>query len=140
MAWACLHGKDISCKLQQRYVFQGLHIIDASIVGMAMGRGGAGRGGAGRCRRMGSSSPPRMVLSCHILALHDGENFLTPSLSPRAPLHPIKFYFLLICPTTSTIFLMKPILLINIYLKLQLNVSHQIKSIFRKNWIIYSSV
>ena len=135
MAWACLHGKDISCKLQQRYVFQGLHIIDASIVGMAMGRDGTGR-----CRRMGSSSLPRMVLSCHIFALHDGENFLTPSSSPGAPLHPIKFYFLLICPTTSTIFLMKPILLINIYLKLQLNVSHQIKSIFRKNWIIYSSV
>ena len=53
---------------------------------------------------------------------------------PRETLpHLVKLYFLLICPITSTIFLMKPILLIKIYLKLQLNVSHQIKSIFRKN-------
>ena len=91
--------------------------------------------GAGRVRRTGFLPLPRKILSCPIPvpSLHDGENFLTPSSSPGAPLHPIKFYFLLICPTTSTIFLMKPILLINIYLKLQLNVSHQIKSIFRKN-------
>ena len=54
-------------------------------------------------------------------------------LEPReAPSHPIKLYFLLICPKTSTIFLMKPISLIKIYLKLQLNLSHQIKSIFRR--------
>ena len=89
----------------------------------------------GRGRRMGSSSPPCMILSCPILAPHDGEIFLTPPcpLGPReAPPHPIKLYFLLIFPTTSTIFLMKPISLIKIYLKLQLNLSHQIKSIFRK--------
>ena len=56
------------------------------------------------------------------------------SLGPReVPSYCIKLYFLLICPTTSTIFLMKPISLIKIYLKLQLNLSHQIKSIFRKN-------
>ena len=36
-------------------------------------------------------------------------------LGPRkAPFHPVKLYFLLICPKTSTIFLMKPISLINI--------------------------
>ena len=44
--------------------------------------------------------------------------------------HLVKLYFLLICPTTSTIFLMKSISLIKIYLKLQLNLFHQIKSIF----------
>ena len=67
--------------------------------------------------------------------LHDGENFLTPSLplGPRKSLpHFVKLYILLICLTISTIFLMKLILLIKIYLKLQLNLSHQIKSIFRK--------
>ena len=51
----------------------------------------------------------------------------------EAPPHPVRLYFLLICPTTSTIFLMKPISLIKIYLKLQLNLSHQIKSVCRKN-------
>ena len=58
---------------------------------------------------------------------------------PQLP-HPIKLYFLLICPATSIIFLMKSISLIKIYLKLWLNLSHQIKSIFRKNWIIYPIV
>ena len=88
---------------------------------------------AGRDQRMGSSSPPRMVLSC--LIPHDGKNFLTsspPLGTPRRPAsphltHPVKLYFLLICLTTSTIFLKKPISLIKIYLKLQLNLSHQIK-------------
>ena len=42
-------------------------------------------------------------------------------LEPReAPPHPVKLYILLICLTTSTIFLMKPISLTKIYLKLQL--------------------
>ena len=54
-------------------------------------------------------------------------------LGPRKALsHPVKLYFLLICLTISTIFLMKPISLIKIYLKLQLNSSHRIKSIFKK--------
>ena len=88
--------------------------------------------------------------SCPIPALpHMTEKIFLPHLHPLEPReapphptppHPVKFYFLLICPTTSTIFLMKPILLIKIYLKLQLNLSYQIKSIFRKNWIIYPSV
>ena len=81
--------------------------------------------------------PHDFVLPHPRLILHDRENFLTPSLPLGAPPHPIKLYFLLIFPTTSTIFLMKPISLIKIYLKLQLNLSHQIKLIFRKNWIIY---
>ena len=55
-------------------------------------------------------------------------------LGPReASPHFIKLYFLLICVIVSIIFLMKPISLIKIYLKLQLNLSHQIKLIFRKN-------
>ena len=74
---------------------------------------------------MGSSSLPRMVLSFPIPAPPRmmGKTF---SSHPRhsgpceAPPHPVKFYFLLICPTTSIIFLMKPISLIKIYLKLQI--------------------
>ena len=97
-------------------------------VGMAMGRGGAEGWGlhprpAWFCL---APSPPRMT----------GKTFSPHPrpLGPReAPPHPVKLYFLLICPTTSTIFLVKPISLIKIYLKLQLNLSHQIKSIFRKN-------
>ena len=55
-------------------------------------------------------------------------------LGPReVPSHCIKLYFLLIYPTTSTIFLIKSISLIKIYFKLQLNLSYQINSIFRKN-------
>ena len=69
-------------------------------------------------------------------ASHDGENFLAPCPTLgalRSPAPPRKIlFFLLICPTTSTIFLMKPISLKKLYLKLQLNLSHQIKSIFRK--------
>ena len=88
-------------------------------------------------RRMGSSSPPRMVLSCPISALlyMTRKTFSSHPypLGPyETPLHRIKLYFLLIYPITSTIFLMKPISLIKIYLKLQLNLSHQIKSIFTK--------
>ena len=93
--------------------------------------------GAGRGRWMESSSPPRMVLSCSIPAppRMTGKTFsLHPRpLGPREALsHPVKLYFLLIFPTTRTIFLMKPISLIKIYLKLQLILSHQMKSIFRK--------
>ena len=93
--------------------------------------------GAGQGRRMGSLSPPRMVLYCPILASSrmTGKTFSPHPrpLGPREALpHPVKLYFLLIFPTTRTIFLMKPISLIKIYLKLQLNLSHQIKSIFRK--------
>ena len=55
--------------------------------------------------------------------------------------HLVKPYFLLIFPTTIAyiyiyiFFLMKPISLIKIYLKLELNLSHKIKLIFSKNWV-----
>ena len=93
--------------------------------------------GAGRGRRMGSSSPPRMVLSCPISAplRMTRKTFSSHPcpLGPREALpHFIKLYFLLIFITIITIFLTKPISLIKIYLKLQLNLSHQIKSIFIK--------
>ena len=79
-----------------------------------------------------------------LLELKNTEKIFLPHPRPlgpyEVPLQPVKLYFLLNCPTTSTIFLMKSISLIKIYLKLQLNLSHQIKSIFRKNWIIYPRV
>ena len=86
---------------------------------------------------MGSSSLPRMVLSYPILA---SPRMTRKSFSPHprplgpreASPHLVKLFFLLICPKTSAIFLMKLISLIKIYLKLQLNLSHKIKSIFRK--------
>ena len=86
---------------------------------------------------MGSSSPLSMILSYPICAPSrmTGKTFSPypcPLGTREAPPHPVKLYFLLICPTTSTIFLMKPISLIKIYLKLQLNLSHQIKSFFKK--------
>ena len=87
---------------------------------------------------MGSSPLPRMILFYPIPApLHMTRKIfsLHPcSLGPHeALLHPVKLYFLLIFPVTSIIFfLMKLISLIGIYLKLQLNLSHEIKSIFRK--------
>ena len=82
---------------------------------------------------MESSSPPRMVLFGPILAQpRMTEKTFLPHSRPLGPCealpHPVKLYFLLICPTTSTIFLMKLISLIKIYLKLQLNLSHKIKS------------
>ena len=90
---------------------------------------------------MGSSSPPRMVLSCPIPVLPNmmGKTF-PPHPRPlgpyEAPPYPVKLYFLFIFPTTSTIFLIKLISLIKIYLKLQLNSFHQIKSNFRKKKIL----
>ena len=80
---------------------------------------------------MRSSSLPRMVLSYPIFASPrmTGKTF-SPHLRPlrprKAPPYPVKLYFLLICPIISTIFLMKPISLIKIYLKLQ--VIYPIKS------------
>ena len=104
------------------YVFS--HMF--SIIGMAMEWGGA----------EGQGLRPRLLWFCLASFLSRmTRKTLSPHphpLGPRRP-HPIKLYFLLICPTTSTIFFMKPISLIKIYLKLQLNLSNQIKSIFRKN-------
>ena len=89
-------------------------------LGMAMGRGGAGlKDGVfvpaphGFILPHPRPVPPRMT-----------GNTFSPHLRPlgprEAPPHPVKLYFLLICLTTSTIFLMKLISLIKIYLKLQI--------------------
>ena len=81
--------------------------------------------GVGWGRRMGSLSPPHMVLSCPIPAppRMTGNTFSPHPrpLGPReAPPRPIKLFFLLIYPTISTIFLIKLISLIKIHLKLQI--------------------
>ena len=105
------------------------------------------RGGneVGRVQTIGSSSSPCMVLSYPISAppypaSHDKENFLTsfPSLgTPWSPIPSYKTLFLINLLTIITIFFfIKPISLIKIYLKLQINLSYQIKLNFSKNWII----
>ena len=53
------------------------------------GMSGKDGNGAGWGRRMEFSSLSRMILSCPILALHDGKKFLTPSLSLSASWSPI---------------------------------------------------
>ena len=91
-------------------------------IGMAMGQGGP---------MMRSSLPSHMILS-----------YLTPSLSLgalRSLAPPCNTLLLINFPTTITIFfLIKHISLIKIYLKLQINLSQQIKLIFSKNWLILS--
>ena len=100
---------------------------------MAMGRDGA---------EGWSSSPPCMVLFCLIPAPpHMAGKTFSPHprhLGPCEALpHPVKLYFLLIFPTTTPIFLMKLISLIKIYLKLQLNLSHQSNNFLEKiEWYI----
>ena len=99
-----------------------------------------GNGGGGKAKGWGLR--PRLAWFCLIPSLpHPApprmmRKTFSPHLRPlgprEAPPHPVKLYCLLIYPTTSTIFLMKPISLIKIFLKLQLNLSHKIKSIFRK--------
>ena len=59
---------------------------------------------------------------------HDGENFLVPSPSLGVLQSP--------APPRKTLILIKLVSLIKIYLKLKINLSHQIKLIFSKNWII----
>ena len=55
-------------------------------------------------------------------------------LGPRkAVLHFIKLYLLLICLQLLQLFLIKSVSLKKIYLKLQINLSYQIKLIFSKN-------
>ena len=90
-------------------------------------------------RRMGSSPPSRMVLSYFIPtppSQQDRKIFLPNSrpLGPHEILpYPVKLYFLFICPLLLQFFLIKFVSLIKIYLKLQINLSHQIKLIFSKN-------
>ena len=98
-------------------------------LGMTMGRGGFE--GWGLC--------PRPAWFCLIhprSALHDRENFLAPSLllgALRSPASPHKTLLFVNLPTTTAIVFNKPIALIKIYLKLKINLSHQIKLIFSKN-------
>ena len=85
--------------------------------------------GAGRVQRMVSSPLPCMVLSYPILTSPRIKGkILLPHprpLGPReAPTHPVKLYYLLICPQLLQLFLIKPISLIKIYLKLLINLSH----------------
>ena len=105
------------------------------------------RGGneVGRVQTIGSSSSLCMVLSYPIFAppypaSHDRKNFLTsfpPLGTPWSPIPSYKTLFLINLLTSITIFFfIKPISLIKIYLKLQINLSYQIKLNFSKNWII----
>ena len=128
--WKILTNIDRNASIESMVALQ---LAQGVQIGMAMGQGGAE--GWDLCPRPAwfclATSPP-----CP--APHYGKNFLisSPPLGPHeAPPYPVKLYFLLIFPTTNTIFLMKLISLIKIHLELQLNLSHQIKSIFRKKKI-----
>ena len=68
-----------------------------------------------------------------IPAPHGRKKFLTSSSPFEASSRPVKLYFLLICLELLQLFLIKLVLLIKIFLKLQINLSHQIKLIFSKN-------
>ena len=72
-------------------------------------------------------------------AQHDGKKFLTPSQPLGTLQNPVplrKTLLLVNFPIIFTIFLINYVSLIKIYLKLQINLSHQIKLFFSKNWII----
>ena len=86
---------------------------------------------------MGSSPPPRMILSYSILApLRMLRKIFLPHPRPLGPYetlpHLVKLYILLICPQLLQLFLIKHILLIKIYLKLKINLSHKIKLSFQE--------
>ena len=91
---------------------------------------------------MGFSPQPRMFLSYHISTMSRiTRKIFLPNPYPlgfhEASPHLVKLYFLLISPTTITLFLKKlHVSLIKIYFKLQINLSHQIKLFFSKNRII----
>ena len=95
-----------------------------------------GRGGAGPKDGIFTPAPHGFVLSYPCLASHDRKNFLPhprPLAPHKTPPHLVKLYFLLICPQLLQLFLIKPVSLIKIYLKLQINLSYQIKLIFSEN-------
>ena len=102
--------------------------------GMAMGRGGPGPKDG-----VFAPAPHGFVLSHPCLAPpRMTEKIFLPNSRPldpcEAPPHPVKLYFLLICLLLlQFFFFMKLISLVKIYLKLQINLSHQIKLIFSKN-------
>ena len=95
--------------------------------------------GARWVRRMEFSSRPAWFCFTSSLLHMMGKIFLSHPC-PWRPCetlpHPVKIYFFLICPQLLQLFLIKPVLLIKIYLKLQINLPHQIKLIFSKNWVI----
>ena len=95
-------------------------------------------GGAGS--KDGVFAPARMVSSYPIPASYYVTNkillFHPHPFGPcEASPHPVKLYFLLIFPQLLQLFLIKPFSLMKIYLKLIINLSHQIELIFSKNWI-----
>ena len=75
---------------------------------------------------MQSLFSPRIVLS------YSHPRPLGPHKVPPPP-HPIKLYFLLICPQLLQLLLIKPVSLIKIYLTLQINLSHQNQNNFQQN-------
>ena len=96
-------------------------------------------GGAGS--KDGVFAPARMVSSYPLLAPPTWwKKFSFPIPTPWGPANPpsysVKLYFLLIWPQLLQLFLIKLVSLIKIYLKLQINLSHPIKLIFSKNWIV----
>ena len=94
-------------------------------LGMAMGQG-----------EFEGCAPHGFVLLHSRFAPHDGKNFLAPSPplgAYEALPQLVKLYFLLIYQQLLQLFLIKAVSLINIYLKLQINLSYQIKLIFSKN-------
>ena len=96
--------------------------------------------GAGWVQRMGSLPPPCMVLSYPSLLRPAWRgkfscSFPAPWGLAKSRL-PHKTLLFVNLPTTIAIVFNKPIALIKIYLKLKINLSHQIKLIFSKNWII----
>ena len=96
---------------------------------MAMGQGGVEDG-------VFAPVPYGFVLPYPYSVPHNRENFLASSSligAPRSLPYPVKLYFLLICLTTIAIFLIKLVSLIKLFLKLQLNLFHQIKLSFSKN-------
>ena len=100
-------------------------------LGMAMGRG----------KSEGWGLYPRSTWfyftpSSPHLSPHDREIFFPHSrpLGPSEnPSYPVKLYYLFIFSLLLQLFLIKKISLIKIYMKLQINLSHQIKLIFSKN-------
>ena len=102
-------------------------------IGMAMGQDGSERWDL--CLRLAwfffIPSLPPSYMTVKIFLSHP-----CPLESYETPPHPVKLNFLLICPQLLHLFLIKPISLIKIYLKLKINLSYQIKLIFSKNWII----
>jgi len=83
-------------------------------------------------------TPARMILFCPILIPHDEKNFLALSLllgALRKPTLPRKTLLFVNFPHNYyNFFLIKHVSLVKIYLKLQLNLPHQIKLTFSKNY------